>query len=412
MDIQHDVIVVGGGVAGLYTAMRVLETRPTANVVVLEKSHRLGGRIGNARFRGANVVCGAGVGRLEKDALLLSLLKKLKLPAQLLPRVSHHFANTVKKVDIVATIKKLQRIEREIGPSKRSTFKSFAKAQLGSKEYNEFVQTTGYSDFEKEDAHDVLYNYGMDDNADGWTPVRVIWDDLVDALKTWLMSHPNIRIKKNVCVTRWDYHQSNRSITIFGKAKNGRDIIYKGNAMVVATTIDTLRTIFPTKSIYAHIHGQPFMRLYAQVARPSRAAMASAVPSITIVPPPLQEIIPFNHDEGIYMIGYADNESARQLQKYQSNKRVISSIAEKALALPKGSIQISYTQAHFWEIGTHYYDVLPRRFQTRNEFIHEAQRPHPNVFVVGEVVAINQGWVEGALQSVENVLNEINVLKK
>ena len=30
-----------------------------------------------------------------------------------------------------------------------------------------------------------------------------------------------------------------------------------------------------------------------------------------------------------------------------------------------------------------------------------------NVFVVGEMVAKNQGWVEGALESVENIIEEI-----
>lgn len=402
---QNDVVIVGGGIAGLYAAMRILESKPNASILLLEMSNRLGGRAGNTKFRGARVVCGAGVGRQEKDALLLALAKKLELETQTLPPVSHHFAKSVKKVNIVATIKKLQRVEA----TKRSTFKSFAEAHLGKQGYEDFVAATGYTDFEKEDAHDVLYNYGMDDNADGWTPVRVVWDDMVTNMKKWLLSHPNLKIKMNLHITRYEDISNNSStITVSGTAKDGNHVSFTTKSLIVATTIDSIRQLFPSKSIYKHIHGQPFMRLYAQLhGTQSRSLMADAVPSITIVPRPLQEIIPFDHAKGIYMIGYADNKSALTLHNLQDDKQKIASLVEKALLLPKDSIHISHTQSHFWQIGTHYYDVLPKRFESREQFIHEAQRPFRGIFVVGEVVAINQGWVEGALRSVEDVLDDI-----
>jgi monoamine oxidase len=43
---------------------------------------------------------------------------------------------------------------------------------------------------------------------------------------------------------------------------------------------------------------------------------------------------------------------------------------------------------------------------TRSQFIHKAQIPLPNLLVVGEVVAENQGWTEGALESVEKVVTK------
>jgi hypothetical protein len=55
----------------------------------------------------------------------------------------------------------------------------------------------------------------------------------------------------------------------------------------------------------------------------------------------------------------------------------------------------------YWEIGTHYYEPLPEEFEDREDFIKKAQHPLKNVLVVGEMVSLNQGWVEGALESVE-----------
>jgi hypothetical protein len=231
----------------------------------------------------------------------------------------------------------------------------------------------------------------------------------------WLKKHGKVSVRKNVEVTRLK-NRGSQGISVFGKVHGktkASGFVSTTKTMLIATTVDSLTRLLPDKSsIYSHIHGQPFMRLYAQFAPSSRPIMATAAPSITIVPPPLQEIIPLNPQSGIYMLGYADNKSARQLHECKNDKQYIETLAEKALSLSKGSVKITHTQSHFWEIGTHYFDVLPARFQNREQFVFEAQRPYPNIFVIGEMVALNQGWVEGALQSVENVVDEINILKK
>ena len=45
-----------------------------------------------------------------------------------------------------------------------------------------------------------------------------------------------------------------------------------------------------------------------------------------------------------------------------------------------------------------------KQWKTRQHFIDAAQHPMKDVVVVGEMVALNQGWVEGALESVHNGL--------
>ena len=45
---MHDIIIVGGGISGLYLAY-LLSTKTSKNVMLLEKSNRLGGLI-DSRF--------------------------------------------------------------------------------------------------------------------------------------------------------------------------------------------------------------------------------------------------------------------------------------------------------------------------------------------------------------------------
>jgi hypothetical protein len=110
------------------------------------------------------------------------------------------------------------------------------------------------------------------------------------------------------------------------------------------------------------------------------------------------------------MIAYSDNKSAKKLQKYikntSENREYISHLLEKALDIPRGELNLVRILDAYWEIGTHYYKPLSKMFKTREEFIDAAQHPNDNILVVGEMVALNQGWVEGALDSVKRVLTK------
>jgi hypothetical protein len=85
-----------------------------------------------------------------------------------------------------------------------------------------------------------------------------------------------------------------------------------------------------------------------------------------------------------------------------------SKLLEDTLNIPSGTLQITALLDFYWPIGTHYYTPLPnyKNMLTRSQFIHKAQIPLPNLLVVGEVVAENQGWTEGALESVEKVVTK------
>ena len=71
--------------------------------------------------------------------------------------------------------------------------------------------------------------------------------------------------------------------------------------------------------------------------------------------------------------------------------------------LAEHTLEITDMVSFFWSEGTHYYKPLPIEYKSRKEFIKEAQHPTDNIWVVGEVVAEKQGWVEGALSSVEKI---------
>jgi hypothetical protein len=135
------------------------------------------------------------------------------------------------------------------------------------------------------------------------------------------------------------------------------------------------------------------------------------VKGTTIVPGPLQKIIPIADDKGIYMIAYSDNDSAvflkTHLENTDRNRHFFSRLVEQSLGIPMNTLTISTMTYFYWEIGTHYYKPLNTRiWETRADFIHTAQRPEKDIIVVGEVVSLHQGWTEGALESVHKVVTK------
>jgi monoamine oxidase len=59
----------------------------------------------------------------------------------------------------------------------------------------------------------------------------------------------------------------------------------------------------------------------------------------------------------------------------------------------------------YWPVGTHYYGPL-HGVKNRTEFVYKVQHPMNGMLVVGEAVSTYQGWVEGALESVETALTK------
>ena len=78
LSLDYDITIIGGGIAGLYAAYKILKMSPKTRFLLLERSNRrdLGGRASNVMFHGASVVTGAGIGRKNKDKFLQKLNQK------------------------------------------------------------------------------------------------------------------------------------------------------------------------------------------------------------------------------------------------------------------------------------------------------------------------------------------------
>lgn len=419
MNNSVDVIIVGSGIAGLYTAYQIKRLAPAnTTFLILEKNPKkwMGGRAGNETFYGSNVVVGAGVGRKNKDHALIQLLKDTETHySEFKSTRNYAMFQPVDLMDMMRTLK----AEYNAHPTrhKDKTFKQFFIDIFGIERYKDFVITTGYTDFEDADIYETLYHYGMDDNVNsGWAALHIRWSDLVERLYHRIgEKHFRFSTEVDRIVSHVD---TNYRFEITTNDTNRKT--YHANQVIVATTIQGVRKIVPgassRTSIYHHIKGQPFLIIYAKFDRVSTETMKKYVQAFTVVRGPLQKLIPMDPNKGVYMIAYTDNEHAKRLKAKGAlentpiAREMYSKWIKNALGIPdkEPPLNIIAIRDYYWNDGTHYYAPLnTREYKTRSDFIRKAQHPMPGMVVVGEVVSRHQGWVEGALESVDAVMNDI-----
>jgi len=404
MSKYYDIIIIGSGMSGLYSAYNIKNMSPNTSFLILEKYKKnwIGGRTSNDTFYGSEIVTGAGIGRKSKDKLLYNLLNKFGLKTYTYT-VHPYYANNIESVDITEIMYYLRR-EYKTYKNKNETFKQFAINILGKELYNKFIISAGYTDYENEDIYETLYHYGLEDNKCCWKAFYVPWKELVLSLYEYIGQEHFKFSNKVISIQKIQEEPYRFLIT----TENGPN--YTCNKVILGSTIDTIRKLIP-KPIYNDIEGQPFLRLYAKFTKQSIPYLKEYIKGFTFLSGSLQRIIPMDPDNGVYMIAYNDNNNTLALKDYlkntEENKYFYERLIEKSLGIPNNSIHIIAIKDYYWPIGTHYYKPLNKQlYSSREEFIYKAQHPEKGLLVVGEAVSRNQGWTKGALESVKTVVTK------
>jgi hypothetical protein len=366
----NNIVIIGAGISSLYCAYLLKKNYPKIKYTIIEKSGECGGRVKMSNLGDVKLPTGAYFTRVDQDKILLKLLKDLdiKLNPYVLD-IDYSFKES-DTTNLLAKLKKsLPKYDRD-----KIKFKEFAKDVLG-KDYDNFIDMMGYTDFENADINDTLFNYGLVDNLPGYEIANVDWSKVIDKLVSFIGAE-NIILNTEVKSIK----EKSDSFLINSK--------YECDGVIIGVTINSLRNLLSNK-IYSQIESQNFIKVFAK-------SKDLDVDKYTIVDSELRKVIPIKDD--VYKIAFSDNKDALSIKSKSDSyfKKLLSDHFNK-------DIKITNVKKFFWEEGTHYYKPLPIEYKSRKEFIKEAQHPKDNIWVIGEVVAERQGWVEGALSSVEKI---------
>ncbi len=377
---SSDYIIIGGGIAGLYAAWR-LSKDSHDTIAILEKEASLGGRIKEVMFAGVPVKTGAGVGRLHKDIRLIELMQYFNIPINTFKsRPTYTFT----PISLKHTLKTLRKAVQKQPELQMLTFAAVATRILGANTYELFQSTTGFTDYENANVMDALEHYGFDDLFKSQEFFTVPWTQLTECLiADILKANPHNRIITNVKVTGFDTeYQTIHSQTLSAPHT------YKKHLLLALPFTPLKRLLSPQQfqPIQSVVAPQPFLRIYAKLHH-------QVSPGNLITPLPLRKITSIT--QNITMVAYCDNDDAVALK--DTNTDQLQRLWVSATGSP---VRFEKVLRIYWPEGTHYSKTL-----TTPELLYNLQRSiHPQVTIIGEILSTNQGWVHGALESVDRIL--------
>jgi monoamine oxidase len=130
---HHEVIIVGGGTGGLFTARKLLASGTIQDVVVLESRGSVGGRVITTRDGDGNPLFNNFAWRIsEENTMMLELSKELGLnliPQTTPPARDRHEEGHGKCRHGPYSCDRKEEVQREV-PKNRAPLSDFAKAGL------------------------------------------------------------------------------------------------------------------------------------------------------------------------------------------------------------------------------------------------------------------------------------------
>lgn len=400
-----DVIVIGAGPAGLYAAERLM--RAGRRVLVLEATDRVGGRAHNQTIDGAEVETGAGVGRWPHDKRLAEWLeahgqkvKPTHCALQYWSEKEHEFVPASMNIpDEARALPRPSLVERRTLP-----FGAWLKSVAGSAYTRLFVHTSSYDDYLKADIVDTLDHYRFQDVAPICQIFPVHWDNLFS------------KVVKDLTTQGVRLHLSEPVLSVV-REEGGYVVAtekgtYKAPRIVLAIPSKPAQRLLARSGYPSHaallkqVRGQPFVRAYVRFIGPPNFIEKHARDEI-VCSGPFRKIIPMDRKKRVYMIAYCDNVHTRFWKRLMRlpKRSAIAEVRASLHTLFGETFSIDDIHIYYHKYGTHYYTPLPEPFTTREEFLHAVVHIDRGFTMVGEAVAIDQGWTNSALATVARYLS-------
>jgi len=451
-----DIIILGAGVAGLYSAYQYLLRAPGSRLLVLEKENFLGGRIYSYNDKYMDVEAGAGrfhtgqehTIKLLKDIGLYDLSISIGNKGADYYDIHHVDDKDKSNPNNEIVLKLIELSKREsIDKLRDISLLDFCDKVLHESETKILKESFGYySELVIMNAHDALElikrHLSVDHN---YMILKGGLSQIIERLETKIVEMGGV-IKKNHIVT--DIHEldggefqidvlinNKQDGTIIGKKnpnktnKNGlrygmtktqkskhvskNKNYYISKLIISALPKQVVQKIFYFKEIKKDLRKivcESLCRIYSKFpANKSGKVWFDGISKFD-TNNNLRMVIPINSENGIIMTSYTDYKYARFWKRLYDNKGV-SVVNKELVRLLKQSTGIEdiplpiVTHMFFWECGVGYWGVGVNSEEVATKMICPFGN---NIFLCGEHFSEkNQQWIEGALETSENVISRI-----
>jgi len=403
---NYDIIIVGGGISSLYFLHKLSKDLHyvTKKIVLLESSNRFGGRVESIETKDYRYEAGAGRFS-EKHKLLVDLMKELGIYENKYAISSDYkkykrgkFVNTV--ADQV--IDKISKKTKNLKDLEETTLIEYCKEILKDKDCQILLDEFPYfSELTILNARDALNIFSVDFKKSVQYYIltiglETIIKKLIERISNGFLIKPKllknkfvIDIQDNVVITQGTSYRADK--IIFGVTRKSLD------------NIDYFKNMkINDKHLTSLVQEEPLLRIYTYYKLDENGkSWFNDFPKV-ITKDGLKFIIPMGG--GLIMISYTDSKYAESMMKlYTEGEDVLidylhGEIKKTFNITPPKPEKLMFhwysSGAHYWTKGNYsenYYDKILKPDSNKD------------IYIIGEAFSKHQAWIEGALQTANDV---------
>jgi protoporphyrinogen oxidase len=408
----YDIVIVGAGVAGLFTALEIKKINPNLKIQILEKYKEAGGRASThyETYKGEKIQYEKGAGRLHSShKQLISLLRKYNLHTyKMADEIQWRAFGDVKSTDnnFIDIWQAISDVLKELPEDvKRThTLRELTVSTLGAEQTLRLFDKYPYRAELEIMSADSSFDLFESMRTGYFMGVTAGFTALIEALVADVKkNHIQIKYDTTVKTLRYDEVKEIYEVTT--------DEVIQAKRVILAIPQQALLTIFPFSPdhpLIKSVRMEPLMRIYSLYPEAEWFPEARVVTNS-----PLRYIIPVNKEKRLIMSSYLDSRDIElwtDLEKKANNDKLIQKIQNETQALfPELSIpEPLFTKAYLWHDGCSYW--LPGATNYRklsSEALHPMPETYPNLHIVGESFSKKQQWIEGALEHASELIGAL-----
>ena len=408
---DYDIIIVGGGISGLFTAYKLSNT--DQKILLIEMHEELGGRVHTIYKTDFYFECAAARFH-KKHTKLLSLINELELKDKIVPlpkkidtflrnKKTTSGYNTKENLDLKYLLEEAVNQKNEIDKKKLMsiTFYQYLMAIYDSETVNFIKDSFGYdSEILELNAHAAMKMYNKDlFSDDDYYVLDGGLSQIIEKMESELKLKENVFIKRKTKVVDIDK----------GKLKVDNGDKYNYEKLILTIPSEKLKKIdhFEEDVSFDSVKSINLLRIYAKY--PTKNLWFKGMKR-TITDNYIRNIIPINEEAGLIMISYTDGIYAEMWDRYnQISEKFLITMLHKEINSMFGidPPKPEFLSTHYWENGIH---LWKPGFDMDEEY-DKMLKPYNDqeIYIFGESFSKKQGWIEGTLETCHDVLKMLKI---
>ncbi len=424
----YDIIIIGGGIAGLYAGIECLKAHPEYNIILLEKYNYIGGRVVSYKktLDGIGTIGWEnGAGRISvKHTIVQGLIHQYGLHTVPIDDTMHFYdksgvSSQSKFEDLIRVyLQPLSLLSPKVLGER--TLYTLCKEIYGIKEtqalFALFPYYTEVHVLRADLALQQFLNGGDMSTNGGYVVCKEGLSALIAAMEADFKGRGGI-IQTGYTVTNITEVRGSKQLTVKGEKQEQ----LSGNRVISTLHVNAAKQlpVFRSWAPLKYLRMMPLLRIYMVFPKGAGGQVWFKGLGKIVTTNALRYIIPMDAKKGSIMISYTDGayvqpwmKGATVLRMQDSKKefvdlqrRIMKEVRE--LFSDKDIPDPVFMKCHPWYDGTTAW--LPGSYNVAATAAAVCRGPLPGLYVTGESYSLRQAWMEGALEHTKMMLTELKL---